>query len=381
MKAVLFYSWQSDLPNRENRGLIGNSLEKATKNILDNNPHVTEIEVVMDSRSEAGTPDLVSSIFSKIDNCDIFIADISLINPNSKERLTPNPNVLIELGYASRVLGWEKIICLFNSKYGVVENLPFDIRFRKPIIYNSDGELALTKKQVTKSLTKSVEDIINARLLDKKEYLVTKRTIDLHIQSILFDFCNLLFETGKNNVEKFNYPKLLHSTNMEIKSFLSEKEFLGFHLYKNVAIHINELIDFFNDNLETFFLSEKEHKLLAKIVFALREYKKLIYLDDTFNNLEKDTVFTVQSGHKINPSNPPGSYLLLQPLKDNKAVVISGGDFEDEVVNKLLFTFKVNVRHLDHLSVSISEIVTLVNNWIEVTGNYFIFNPKLINAK
>jgi len=148
-----------------------------------------------------------------------------------------------------------------------------------------------------------------------------------------------------------------------------------------VAIHINELIDFFNDNLETFFLSEKEHKLLAKIVFALREYKKLIYLDDTFNNLEKDTVFTVQSGHKINPSNPPGSYLLLQPLKDNKAVVISGGDFEDEVVNKLLFTFKVNVRHLDHLSVSISEIVTLVNNWIEVTGNYFIFNPKLINAK
>ena len=40
----------------------------------------------------------------------VFVADITLINPASAERRTPNPNVLLELGY-----DWEKIVELKDA--------------------------------------------------------------------------------------------------------------------------------------------------------------------------------------------------------------------------------------------------------------------------
>lgn len=69
-------------------------------------------------REETGMPDITESIFTKISNSSVFIADISIINDAWINRKTPNPNVLIELGYAARTLGWDKIICIFNSDYG-----------------------------------------------------------------------------------------------------------------------------------------------------------------------------------------------------------------------------------------------------------------------
>lgn len=35
-----------------------------------------------------------------------------------------NPNVLIELGYASSKLGWDRILCIHNLMYGKIEDLP-----------------------------------------------------------------------------------------------------------------------------------------------------------------------------------------------------------------------------------------------------------------
>ncbi|HFI0081160.1 TPA: hypothetical protein ACGOYK_000519 [Streptococcus suis] len=380
MKIVIFYSWQSDLPNNKNRGLIGDCIQKVSKQLLEVCPQVTEIEIEMDSRNESGTPDLVDSIFRKIDSCDIFLADISIINSATIERYTPNPNVLIELGYASRVLDWSKILCIFNSEYGKVEDLPFDIRFRKPIIYNSSENTSISKKQLTKLLKDSIENIINTRIIDKKEYLTTKRTVDLHVQSILIDFCRLLFETDEDkNHHRFNYPKLLQISLDEIASILEKKQILGFHFYKNIGLNISDLVEFFNDGLETFFLSDKEKRLLAKMVFSLREYKELIYSERVFDEIGECSKYKLVSGYEMNPTNSPDSYLLLQPLKGNKAVVISGGEFDQEVTKKLLLNLRIKKESLQYISKCIHQISLLTNEWISLTGNYFIANPNLFN--
>ncbi len=124
MKLNIFYSWQSDLPNNTNRGFIESCLSNALKSIYKKNTSLSECKIESDSRGESGTPDLAANIFSKIDICDILIADVSIINKNVESRKTSNPNVLIELGYASSVLGWENIICVFNDDYGKKEELP-----------------------------------------------------------------------------------------------------------------------------------------------------------------------------------------------------------------------------------------------------------------
>jgi hypothetical protein len=135
MKRTIFYSWQSDIENSENRNLIEDSLSRALKAI--NRDQNATIEPVLDRDTSGipGSPSIAHSIFDKIALSDVFIADISIINKNSTTRLVPNPNVLVELGYAIGLLGWDRIILIQNTFYGSPDDLPFDLKGRRVITY------------------------------------------------------------------------------------------------------------------------------------------------------------------------------------------------------------------------------------------------------
>ncbi len=142
MKQIVFYSWQSDLPNSCNRGFIQRALENAASTIAADNS--VEIEPVIDRDTQGipGAPDIASTIFAKITAADIFVADVSIIIKPRKGRSTPNPNVLIELGYAIKTLGQERVILVFNKAFGKIEDLPFDLRTRRLIVYEMTDSVA-----------------------------------------------------------------------------------------------------------------------------------------------------------------------------------------------------------------------------------------------
>src|SRR3989338_4478371 len=79
--------------------------------------------------------DIANAIFKKIEGADAFVEDISIVM-KSRKRISPNPNVLIELGYALKTLGHEKVIMVFNEAYGKKEKLPFDLKYRRLLTYN-----------------------------------------------------------------------------------------------------------------------------------------------------------------------------------------------------------------------------------------------------
>lgn len=323
MKVNIFYSWQSDLPNAKNRNLIETCLKKAIKLLENEIDEVSEISIESDSRNDTGTPNLVESIFEKIETCDILVADLSIINAESNCRPTPNPNVLLEVGFAAKAISWSNILCIYNCEYGKVELLPFDIRTRKPIIYNTLEGVSESKVALTKVFKAQIEDIIFSRIVDKKEYLSTKRNIDLAMQSILIDLCDIVFD--RNSKDKYNYDKLLHMSTESLIKILLHKQFLGFFLYRNIEINIDDFVNFFKDELETYFLNEKEKRIFAKLVFSLRNYKEIIHSDKLFNCIDANAEYVVKQGKAINPQNSENSYLLLKPIEDNKAVVIAGG--------------------------------------------------------
>ena len=376
MKVNIFYSWQSDLPNAKNRSLIETSLKNAIKMIKDEIDEVSDVLIESDSRDDLGTPDLVESIFSKIEQCDILVADLSIINAGSNGRLTPNPNVLLEVGFAAKAISWTNIVCVYNCEYGKVEDLPFDIRTRKPIIYNTTNGISESKNALTKALKTQLSSIILNRIIDKKEYLSTKRAVDLSLQSILVDLCGIIFDVNSN--DKYNYSKLLHMSTESIMKVLLHKEFLGFYLFRNIETNIDEFVEFFNDSLETYFLNDKEKRLLAKLVFSLRDYQKLLHSENVMTSVTSKTEFVIQSGNAINPNNPENSYLLLKPLDNNKAVVVAGGSFCNVSPKEMTKTFKLNDEAVSVFAHHINSIVELVNDWIMITGNYFIINPKLL---
>lgn len=161
MISKVFYSWQSDLPNSTNRGLIGKALEDAAKSIRDD--ELIEVTPVIDRDTSGvpGAPDIAGTIFEKIEQSDVFVCDVSIID-RSAARPCPNPNVLIELGYAMKSLGPGRVIMVMNTAYGAPEALPFDLRMRRVVTYEAaeaDAERAQARKGLQGSLVQGLRVI------------------------------------------------------------------------------------------------------------------------------------------------------------------------------------------------------------------------------
>ncbi|MBD2662998.1 hypothetical protein B6N60_00526 [Richelia sinica FACHB-800] len=186
----IFYSWQSDSPSSSNRSLIKNALNKAIKSLNKNSEDI-KIEMRIDTATDnlSGSPDIAASIFEKISNSHIFICDATIINPLSplekialpfyqkNKRLTPNPNVLIELGFAASYLGWDKIICVVNTSQSRLEDLPFDIRGRRMCQYKYPDKLKSEKSKIQDNLANHIKsqlmDIISRMDNIKSPDLIT----------------------------------------------------------------------------------------------------------------------------------------------------------------------------------------------------------------
>jgi len=152
MKKNVFYSWQSDLPNGTNRTLIEDALNNAAKEIKSEETNIEPV-IDRDTQGVSGAPNIATAIFQKIDSADMFVADVSIIG-NTKRRSVPNPNVLIELGYALKALGHERIILVFNTAFSKIEKLPFDLRMHRTITYDcpkSVTDRSESKKHLTKA--------------------------------------------------------------------------------------------------------------------------------------------------------------------------------------------------------------------------------------
>lgn len=175
---TLFYAWQSDRPNRINRGFIEKAAKEALKKISLPPEIYAAPRFEQDTKGVPGTPDIANTILKKIQNSDVFLADVTLINTaldgfdESKLRPTPNPNVLIELGYALSSCGSDRVILVMNEYFGSFEKLPFDLRHKKrPIWFNlspsaSAEEKRSTREQLRNDLEKAISLIVEGSSRD-----------------------------------------------------------------------------------------------------------------------------------------------------------------------------------------------------------------------
>jgi hypothetical protein len=160
----IFWSWQSDTPGKTGRFLVREALRDAISD-LKQAPEIEEptsmenreaLHLDHDIQGVPGSPDLARTIFDKIDQSEVVVADVTLLgqvgdtDPSAATSGTHkkliNSNVAIELGYALRALSDRKILLVFNEHYGKHEDLPFDLRHKGgAIVFNlspgSDSKL------------------------------------------------------------------------------------------------------------------------------------------------------------------------------------------------------------------------------------------------
>ena len=358
---TIFFSWQSDLPNKTNRNLIENSIKLALKKINQDSPYSLITEIDRDTKGVLGSPDIVDSILTKIDKCGLFIADISIINSSLNGKRTPNPNVLFELGYAVKCLGWDRVICVFNSDFGNVSELPFDLRNRRILTYETSN-ISETRKKLA--------DIFK-QIIDKNYYTLeqVQEVSDFYSIKIYSCFINIISRIikvlyGSETVCSFEaITNVLNMTPTEINRLLSH-ELLGFNLFtsydEQIKILTNELdritsINMFNTNL---------YVPIIKLIKELKSHNLFINREHFFENFKVNTPIMNDYSiiHNSDNNEIPNRYALGKKIDANRAKIV---DFTD-------------IKRTDHVKFALTHFCLDVNTY-NVYYNHYVCILKYIN--
>lgn len=167
----VFWSWQNDYSPKANRHFIRNALSEALERAGDELglEDAERPELDHDTKNTAGMVEITNTIFRKISRSAVFVADLTPVAATPAGKALPNPNVLIELGWALSELGEGRIIPILNTASGYKpDDLPFDIRHRRALTYEL-AEGADTAAQ-RKAYERLVGDLAGALSTNLREY-------------------------------------------------------------------------------------------------------------------------------------------------------------------------------------------------------------------
>lgn len=174
---TVFYSWQSDRPGAVCRNFIERALQSAIDRLradVEIEPSLRkDLELDKDTKNVPGSPAIFDTILSKIEAARVAVSDLTFVGRREDGRPIPNPNVLIEYGYALKKPGATRIFAVMNEAYGKASNqsLPFNLaHVRFPIRYSlAETASEDQKKEARKALTDAFESALRT-IFSSKEY-------------------------------------------------------------------------------------------------------------------------------------------------------------------------------------------------------------------
>lgn len=170
---TIFYSWQSNDKNTKN--FINKALNGAISDLSGNNTLDKAPRLDKDTQGAVGSPNIVSVIKEKIDNCGIFVADVSIVDESKSGKKLVNQNVMFELGYAIAKHSEINVVMLFNSDLGDPKDLPFDISHHRVLQFSlkdDDKTGAKLKQKLIGALTAHLNS------LSEQEASLVEQTLD-----------------------------------------------------------------------------------------------------------------------------------------------------------------------------------------------------------
>lgn len=142
-KYTIFYSWQSDTPQSDS--IIRSSFRQLIDNYeLREGIH---FDVVYSTHGVSTDNTIDNRLFEQIESCDLFLADLTPsanyrkqeTNGQTVLKEVPNPNILIELGYAFAAMGPGYVSMVAMQGTWTMANMPFDINHRDIYQFSDTG--------------------------------------------------------------------------------------------------------------------------------------------------------------------------------------------------------------------------------------------------
>ena len=372
----IFYSWQSDLPEIDNKTYIGSCLSKALAKLKKEIEFSVEYVIDRSTSNRIGTIDIAQTIFNKINVAKLLIADVSIINCRSRKyRKTSNPNVLIELGYAVRTIGWENVICIFNTKYGNPKDLPFDIRNRRLLLYNSDNEKSI--------LINDLYHIIKGNSVAQVPSDVIRDFYNASIYTSLFNLisdCYKIYYGYDKSITIEDVKSVLELDEESIRKALSNQIFIGFQLFKSYPSIIEELRLQLEKILAIRQYNDNYYVPLVQIINMLELHDKILSrrmkIDalELISNNDSNNYTTI---HNEYAEKLPNRFLLLRKIEGTEklGVVVDFGDIiRKDHQKELLHGFKLLDKSLGFYVRFYSSLIIAINKWIDNNGGEFILD-------
>jgi len=339
-----------------------------------------------DTKGVNGSPDITSTIFDKIDKCVLFVCDVSIVNSNTEGRKTPNPNVLMELGYAVSKLGWDRIICLFDGNTGDIEDLPFDLRQKRVTSFYPDRKNELSR--VSKILGANIADLyVKGQLFNPlNDYI--KGKIDRSILGIVKPMANLVYGNITLSEGLAHISPLLKCAPEEIENHITNIHFPAFIALNDFGIENANLQEILKDLFSSSYFPKEWSYTVLELINWIREYNWFISKRDENFPFEKndssqyDNLAAI-SAKAVNSNNPNNSFLILETInKDGKRYVDTDGGkvintthYSTDNAPSLRCCFSIKPDSIKTLTDKINKLIIICKNWLDVTDSEFILDP------
>lgn len=213
----IFLSWQADTDEPTGRAIIEASLQDAIDKIkIGMEVSVaSRIRLDRDTFGESGMPPIFETVVRKIDAAAIFVADLTFCSVRrDQHRLAPNPNVLIEYGWALKALSYRRMIAVMNTAYGepTDAHMPFNLTgVKRPLTYfcppdASEDQRRAARAQLAEKLQAEIQAALAGSLslpelspvLTLREFEYTPRT---RCPSFRFEYQLALKNLGGQEVQ------------------------------------------------------------------------------------------------------------------------------------------------------------------------------------
>ena len=215
-KFTIFNCWQSDF--KPSRNAIKTALDKCEKKLREEGYDVC---IIQGPDGGQGLCKIDDQVLSNIQRCDIFVCDLSPV-AKLNEKLMPNSNVLLELGYAMGLGKQDRIIALVKLEDGEkMEHMPFDINHATIVQFSTPSDINIIQR-----MRNMLEDEITKRSLKRND----------------IDY-NVTFENGTTEMTGTPKYKHIHYLPSRMKSVVTEKaSATAFNAMPEIPQYVQSLI-------------------------------------------------------------------------------------------------------------------------------------------
>ena len=98
-----------------------------------------------------------------------------------------------------------------------------------------------------------------------------------------------------------------------------------------------------------------------------------------YNKKEITTDYDIVNANQINENNPQNSYILLKKIDEQKRVVMDSGTFHKKQLSNLLYLYRIKSDAIETVIEKILDLALEINEWIRISGNYFMINDRLLS--